>query len=199
MARKEDQVTNYTDKVELRFSLTEKEYVSAVRFYLLRSGEMMARIILLFLCFAGGLFVLNVLLDFLLPLWSVVALIVLVGMAWFHAYLIDLPRRYFRNEPKFRDEYSLTFTDAGIEFRTKNISSSIAWNLYTGVVENESAYVLIYGKNLPSLSILPKRAFRDGKEEATFREMLRRHIDQKFELGDGGNEYQVPSQPPDWR
>lgn len=189
-----------TDKIELRFSLTEKEYISAVRFYLLRSAEMMARLIVLFVCFSFGLLVLNVLLDFILPLWSVVALIVLVGVAWFHAYLIDLPRRYFRNEPKFRDEYSLTFTDAGIEFKTKNISSSISWSLYTGVVENESSYVLIYGKNLPSLSILPKRAFRDGKEEAAFREMLRRHVDQKFELGDGGNEYSpVPSQPPDWR
>lgn len=195
-------MTSYTDKVELRFSLTEQEYLSAMRFYILRSKALLVRSIIWLVLVAGGLTLLNVLLEFNLPVWFIVALIFLIALAWFHAFTIDLPRRHYRGEPKFRDEYNLTFADAGIEFKTKSIESSLAWSLYTGVVENESFYILIYGKNLPSLTILPKRAFRDRKEEIAFRQMLRRHVDQKLTLSEGErdrNEYvPVSSQPPDW-
>lgn len=191
-----------TDKVELRFSHTEKEYMAAVRFYFLHSTEWLARIIVIFVLISVCVVLLNSILGFLLPLWSLFAPILLVGVALFHAYLVDLPRRYFRSDPKFRDKYHLTFTDAGIEFKTQNIKSSIAWSLYTRVIENESFYILVYGKNLPSLSILPKRAFRDSKQESAFRAMLRRHVDHNFKLSGGEHEHEyVPSslQPPDWR
>lgn len=189
-----------TNKVELRYSLTEQEYLSAVRFYLMRSKRLMVRVIVWLVLVLAGLFLLNVVIDFILPIWFILALVVLIGVAFFHGYLVDLPRRYFRSDPKFRQEYNLTFTDAGIEFKTQDINSSIAWSLYTRVVENENFYILVYGENIPSLSILPKRAFRDSNEENDFRQMLRRHIDQDFKLGDGEREY-VPasSQPPDWR
>ena len=189
-----------TDRVQLRFSHTEKEYMSAVRYYLTHSTETFARLIAFYVLISLGFLILNVLLDFLLPLWAIVALIVCIGVAWFHAYLFDLPRRYFRSDPKFRSEYDLTFTDAGIQFKTQDVNASIAWSLYTNVIENEKFYILIYGKNIPSLSIIPKRAFRDGKEETVFRQMLRRHVNPQLKAGDGEREY-VPAslQPPDWR
>jgi hypothetical protein len=135
-----------------------------------------------------------------LPLWANVALILCIGVAWFHAYFVDLPRRYFRSDPKFRAEYDLTFTDAGIQFKTPDINSSIAWSLYTRVIENDRFYIMIYGKNIPSLSIIPKRAFPTSKEEILFRQMLRRHVDQTLKLSDGEREYApVSFQPPDWR
>lgn len=191
---------SYTDTVELRYSLTEKEYLSAVRYYFLRSTQMLPRIIVLYVFIAAGFLLLNALLGSVLPLWSLIALISLIGVALGHAYLVDLPRRYFRSDPKFRLEYNLVFRDSGIKFKTQDIDSSIAWSLYTGVVENEKFYFLVYGKNLPSLTILPKRAFRDSNEESAFRQMLRRHVDQTFKLGDGEREYvPVSSQPPDWR
>jgi hypothetical protein len=191
---------SYTDTVELRYSLTEKEYVSAVRYYFLSSMQMLPRIIILYVLIAAGFLLLNVLLGSVLPLWSIIALISLVGVALVHAYLVELPRRYFRSDPKFRSEYNLTFRDAGIKFKTQDIDSSIAWSLYTGVIENEKFYFMIYGKNLPSLTILPKRAFRDSNEENAFRQMLRRHVDQTLKLGDGEREYvPISSQPPDWR
>ncbi len=194
---------SYTDKIQLRFSHTEKEYVAAIRHHLLHSTEVMARVIVIYVLISGGLLLLNVVLDFLLPLWSVVALIFLLGVAWAHAYLVDFPRRYFRSEPKFRQEYNLIFTDASIQFNTPDVNASIAWSLYTGVAENKSSYVLIYGRNFPSLSIVPKRAFRDNKQETAFREMVRRNVTGSLKLSDGEretNEYvPVSSQPPDWR
>lgn len=191
---------NYTDRVQLCFSYTEKEYLSAVRFYFFHSTETLVRIIVCFVLVSAGLLLLNVVLDFLLPLWAIVLMILGVGVAWFHAYLVDLPRRYFRGDPKFRAEYDLTFTDAGIQFKTQDINSSIAWSLYTRVIENDRFYIMIYGKNIPSLSIIPKRAFPTSKEEILFRQMLRRHVDQTLKLSDGEREYvPVSFQAPDWR
>ena len=191
---------SYTDRVHLRFSHTEKEYLSAVRFYMFHSTETLARLIAVYVLVSVGFFVLNALLDFILPLWANVALILCIGVAWFHAYFVDLPRRYFRSDPKFRAEYDLTFTDAGIQFKTPDINSSIAWSLYTRVIENDRFYIMLYGKNIPSLSIIPKRAFPTSKEEILFRQMLRRHVDQTLKLSDGEREYApVSFQPPDWR
>ena len=37
----------------------------------------------------------------------------------------------FRRQPKFRDEYSLTFSPQGIHFRTTHIDSDLKWDMYT--------------------------------------------------------------------
>src|SRR5687768_7038186 len=142
------------DAVQLSFRFDEKEYLAATRLYFWHSKELVASLIALYVLFAAALLMVYVLLDFILPLWSVVAFIFLVGVAWFHGYVIDVPRAYFRGDPKFRDEYTLLFTDAGIEFKTENISAKIAWSFYTRVIENESFYIMVYGKNIHSLSVL---------------------------------------------
>jgi hypothetical protein len=190
------------DAVQLTFRYDEKEYLAATRLYFWRSTQLLNTLIALYVVFAGAVLVVDGLIEFVLPLWSVVAFILLAGVAWFHGYIVDLPRSYFRGDPKFRDEYTLTFTDAGIDFKTENMSAKIAWSFYTGVIENESFYLLVYGNNIHSVSVIPKRAFRDSKQEATFRQMLRRHVDSKIKLTEGerAEEYVPKSlQPPDWR
>jgi hypothetical protein len=193
---------NYTGNeiVQLTFSHTEAEYLAAVRFYYLYSKELMARLIAFIVLFLGGLFILNMLLLWPFPSWLVIVMIGVIGFAIFHGVTIDVPRKYFRGNPKYRDEYHLTFSNSGIQFKTESMSASIAWSHYTGVIENKDLYVLIYGNNINSLSIVPKRAFRDRRQELLFRGLLRRHLDSKLKLGEGEGEY-VPTslQPPDWR
>lgn len=50
------------------------------------------------------------------------------------------------------------------------------WSLYTRVIEDDSFYIMIYGRDIHSLSIIPNRAFRDSEQELTFRKLLRRHF-----------------------
>jgi hypothetical protein len=194
------------ESIKLNFKYTEEEYLAAARLFLWRSKETLIRLVASYSLISFGLILLLLLIDLGLPLWIPISLLLLVGIALAHGFLFDLPRRYFRGDPKFRDEYSLSFSDEGIGFKTPNINASVAWSLYTGFIENERFYLLIYGKNIASVSIIPKRVFRDSMEEAAFREMLRRHIDQRLPMrqvsdatsSDG--EY-VPSslEPPDWR
>jgi hypothetical protein len=119
--------------------------------------------------------------------------------------LFVAPRQRFRSDPKFVDEYFLQFSDDGIQFKTAQIDSLLQWSLYNKVLENERFYILIYGKNM--ISVIPKRAFADAKQEAAFSEMLGRNLHpystskrlkerQPDELEDS---YRPPSTPPDWR
>ena len=151
---------------------------------------------------SAGLVLLTVLMGFVLPVWVIVALLGLLGVSLFHGVLIDRPRRYFRGDPKFRDEYNLTFSDSGIEFRTANINASMAWGMYTRVIETDAFYLTVYGRDIHSVSILPKRAFVDSEQETAFRQLLRRHVDPSLKLGPTereGTEYLPPKSPPDWR
>lgn len=186
--------------VQLSFRHTEQEYLAAVRYYVWHSKELLLRMSIVYVLVSTGMVLLLQLFGSPFPLWVVIAFIVLAGVALFQGYLVDLPRRYFRGDPKFRDEYNLTFTDAGIEFRTTHLNASLAWSLYTDVIENDKFYILVYGKGIHSLSILPKRAFTGG-QETTFRQMLRRHVDHNLQLSAAErerHEYFPPAQPPDW-
>ena len=197
-----DQSPRQADTVHLSFRYTEKEYLDAIRFYFWHSKELFARLIVSCVLFSIGLLLIYAWLEFLIPVWATVILMFIAGVGFFHGYVIDLPRGYFRGDPKFREEYNLTFSDDGIEFKTQNINSSIGWSLYTRVIENDSFYILVYGKNIHSLSIIPKRVFRDSQQERTFREMLCRNIDSRLKVGDGerAKEYVPPRlEPPDWR
>jgi hypothetical protein len=192
------------ESVHISFRNTETEYMAATRFYYLHSRELVTRLIVTFVLFAVGLVVLfPLILDYSLPIPVSLFLLGIVGAGWFHRAVIDLPRRHFRGDPKFRDEYHLTFSDAGIQFQTLNMSSMIAWNFYTGVIENDKFYLMKYGHYIHSVSIVPKRAFKDSGQETTFRQMLRRNLDPRLKLSEGERENQeyIPKnlQPPDWR
>ena len=189
--------------VTLSFRHTEEEYLAAVRLYLWHSKSLLVRLTVVCVLLGIALLLLTMLLDFALPIWILVIFVFIAGMALYHGYSIDGPRRVFRGDPKFRQDYTLICTDGGVEVKTENINSSIKWNFYTGVIENEKLYVLIYGKNLPSFSVFPKRAFRDRRDEMTFRELLHRHVDPNLKVSAGERENQdyVPKtlEPPDWR
>jgi YcxB-like protein len=189
------------EPIQISFTHTEEEYLSAARMLFWQSREMLVRLAIFYVCILVGVGGLSFLSGFSLPLWIIGGFCVVLGVALFRSVTIDMPRRYFRGDPKFREEYHLVFTDSGIEFKTKSITASYAWSLYTKVTENDRFYLLLYGKNINQISIIPKRAFRDSRQEAVFRELLRRHIGEGVSQKELGNQEYVPSslEPPDWR
>jgi hypothetical protein len=186
--------------VQISFKYSEEEYLAAIRFYFWHSKTLLARAIVAYVLLSAGLVGLVAWMGFPVPFWFYPTLVVVAAVALFQGFVVDRPRTYFQGDPKFRDDYYLTFTDAGIEFHTQNMSSMTAWNFYSGVVENDSFYILIYGKNIHSLSIVPKRAFQNSNQDTTFRQILRRNVDPTLKLSTGERD-QVPQriEPPDWR
>lgn len=192
-----------SETVRLRFKYTEQEYVSAVRAYMRRSPEIIVRLGVFLTLMTFGTFMLSMYSDrgtLLSLIWAGVVLASVVC-----ALFYGVPKRQFRGEPKFRDEYLLEFSDEGIHLTTANIDSKVSWNLYTSVLEQERFYLLIYGKYM--MTVVPKRAFNSAKEEGDFRELLKRNLAPQLKANPPGgamvNElesgYVPPPEPPDWR
>lgn len=163
------------EEIKLDFSYTEREYLAASRLLFFRSFETVARLTLFSLLIASGLLLLSFLVDDF-PLWVSLAGMILFEGAILYGILIALPRRYFRGDPKFRDKWEFTFTEQGLQVKTEQIDSKLAWSLYTRVVEGAGLFLLIYGKDLRTMTLLPKRAFKNRTQENEFRELVTRQI-----------------------
>ena len=192
-----------SETVALRFRHTEGEYAAAVRLYMLRSPSISVRLAVLFPLLFACVFFLFLLFDAgLLFSLATAGAAAATLLAWL---FFALPRQRFRSDPRFRDEYSLEFSDEGIHFRTDAVDARIKWELYNDVIENESFYVLVYGASM--ITVVPKRAFRRPSDEARFRELLGRHLPEAPSArrlpgagrGEVPAEYRPPEAPPDWR
>ena len=109
-----------------------------------------------------------------LPNFDWLGLIFLLLSVSFSLILIAIftlvPVLVFRFEPKFRDQYFLTFSATGIHFRTAYIDSQLQWSLYTRVFIDLHSYMLYYGTR--SFTIIPKRVFRSAQQQENFEQLL---------------------------
>jgi len=95
------------------------------------------------------------------------------ALVLFSAFFV-IPRLAFRSEPKFRDEYSLTFSPDGIHFHTVHIDSNLAWNLYSRALVDAHSYVLYYGSR--TFTVIPKRVFQNIEQQSAFDQLVTQHV-----------------------
>lgn len=189
--------------IELNFTYTEDEYLSAARFYFARAYDTKFRFYL-----SVGFFVCALLIAWLAGDIYVAAMVLFPGLfvlaRYWYVYSV-LPRSYFRSNPKLREPYELTFSDEGIVFRSKGVESRVEWNFYTKVLETPDQFFLVYGKDM--FSLLPKRVLRNQRQESALGELLRRKFGARMETHglpaaesrEIEREYVPPREPPDWR
>lgn len=101
-----------------------------------------------------------------------VASVVLVLMLF--AAFVVIPPLAFRSETKFRDNYSLTFSQDGIHFRTAHIDSQLQWSIYSRALIDERSYVLYYGSR--QFTVIPKRVFQNAEQQQLFERLLTQHV-----------------------
>jgi len=87
-----------------------------------------------------------------------------------------IPPLGFRREPKFRDDYSLTFSPEGIHFRTADIDSQLQWSLYSRALIDAHSYVLYYGSR--QFTVIPKRVFQSAEQQQAFEQLLTQRVSQ---------------------
>jgi hypothetical protein len=87
-----------------------------------------------------------------------------------------IPRIAFRREPKFRDDYALTFWADGIHFRTAHIDSQLQWSMYSRALVDAHSYVLYYG--VRQFTVIPKRVFQNAEDQQAFEQLLTHHVPQ---------------------
>jgi hypothetical protein len=85
-----------------------------------------------------------------------------------------IPPLVFRREPKFRDDYSLTFSQEGIHFSTAHVDSQLQWCLYSRALVDAHSYVLYYGSR--QFTVIPKRVFQSAEQQQIFERLLTQHV-----------------------
>jgi hypothetical protein len=105
--------------------------------------------------------------------------ILLIGVSAFMVLMLTtaffiIPPLAFRREPKFKDEYALTFSPESIHFKTENFDSVLQWSIYSRALIDAHSYVLYYG--VGSISVIPKRVFQSIDQQRDFERLLRQHI-----------------------
>jgi hypothetical protein len=95
------------------------------------------------------------------------------GLILVTTFLI-IPSLAFRHQPKFRDEYSLTFSPEGIHFQTAHIDSHLEWSIYSQVLVDAYSYVLYWGSQ--TFTIIPKRVFQNTEQQGAFEQLLAERV-----------------------
>jgi len=189
-------------EVKLEYEYSEAEYLAASRLLFSNSPDIISRLAVFGLLLGAAVILLSLLTDSWIIIPGLV-FVVLLEVALFYNVLVNTPRKYFRGDGKFRDRYELTFSDEGIQVKTSQIDSKMAWSLYTKVVEGRDMYLLLYGKDTRMMTAVPKRVFSSNDQEQLFRELVTRHITDHAGLKPmppGESEYKPKSlTPPDWR
>jgi hypothetical protein len=160
--------------VTISFRYRPGEYMRAVNAHQLARARLVPDAAFSLVFLAAGLAMLNF--GDLSNFWLGVALCA-IGLAlplMFAIFLFVLPRLMIAGNDKLRDEYQLTFSDAGIHFRTTAIDSRLAWSLYQNATEVRDFYLLYHGRR--QFTVIPKRAFENETDRRAFEALLLAHV-----------------------
>lgn len=103
--------------------------------------------------------------------WSLIWFPIAIA-EWFNLLSIDplLVWYSFKFNPKFRESALLTFDESGIHFQTNSIESRIRWDFFNSLLENDTLYLLVYGRR--AYSVIPKRAFKTKTDLTDFDKLV---------------------------
>jgi hypothetical protein len=197
------------EAITVNFKLSEKEYLDAARLIVQRPrpSEWKFRAALSCVMFPFGVFALALGAGFELPFALALAFALFPVFVYLYFFNLNvMARRFYKGDRRFREGMTVTFTDEHITVQSKLVESKQNWKLYTDVLEGESCYALIYGKDVRMAAMIPKRAFKTKKQHMAFRELIgaqfnrRMPVQQVGEIEEAEREYQPASlEPPDWR
>jgi YcxB-like protein len=159
------------ETVNLSFRYTQTDYVRAMRAHFASRLRLPVDIAAVVGAAALG--------AYSLWLGSHIAGVVLLALAglllmMLLAAFFVIPVLTFRSEPRFRDEYALSFSQQGIHFQTAHIDSDLQWTLYTRALVDASSFILYYGSR--QFTIVPRRVFQDDAQRLMFERMLAQNI-----------------------
>ncbi|HEY0101191.1 MAG TPA: YcxB family protein [Pyrinomonadaceae bacterium] len=196
------------EAITVNFKLSEKEFIEASHLIVSpKATHRLARAATscVFMVLGTSLLLSAFDVEFLSTLLIVGSLLPLLIYLYFFQFDV-FARRCYRGDIRFRYGMTVTFTDEHIEVQSKLAESKHSWKLYTDVLEGESCYALIYGKEIRMAAMIPKRAFKSKKQHMAFRELVGAQfaralpVQQVGEIEAAEQEYQPASlEPPDWR
>src|ERR1700722_1648448 len=84
--------------------------------------------------------------------------------------LVGSPALQWRRMPRLGDEQTQTFSDTGIDIRTRWAQTRFDWSAYSGVTEAGGMFLLKRDRSVAN--VVPRRAFASEGDEAMFRQLV---------------------------
>jgi len=168
-----------SEAVSLLFRYAESDYVRALRAHYSSRLRVRLDIVAAIVTALLGIYSLRSPDYHWLGIFCLVASFVLVLMLF--AAFVVIPPLAFRSEAKFRDDYSLTFSQDGIHFRTAHIDSHLQWSMYSRALIDQYSYVLYYGSR--QFTVIPKRVFQNAEQQQIFELLLTQHVSKIIRSG----------------
>jgi hypothetical protein len=160
--------------INLSFRYAESDYVRALRAHYASRLRLRLDIVVTVILAGIGAYLWR---SQELHLLGLALVVLSVGFAlMLIAAFTIIPPLAFRREPKFRDDYSLTFSPEGIHFRTAHIDSQLQWSMYSRALIDAHSYMLYYGSR--QFTIIPRRVFQSGEQQQAFEQLLSQHVSQ---------------------
>jgi hypothetical protein len=69
---------------------------------------------------------------------------------------------------------SLSFSPAGIHFRTTHIDSDLKWGMYTWALVDAYSFILYYRSQ--QFTVIPKRVLESPSQQEAFEQLLRQNL-----------------------
>ena len=166
--------------VDLSFRYVEADYVRAMRAHYASRLRLRIDAVVIAVLAAAGVYLLQSP-DLRWYGLAALAVDVFFALMLISAFTV-IPRLAFRREPKFRDDYSLTFSPEGIHFQTADIDSQLQWGMYSKALIDSHSYVLYYGSH--QFTVVPKRVFVTADQREAFEQLLKQKINNIVRRGD---------------
>ncbi len=160
--------------INLSFRYAEIDYVRALRAHYASRLRLRLDIVVTFVLAGIGTYLWHSPRGHWLGLACIVVAVAF-GLMLVAAFTI-IPPLAFRREPKFRDDYSLTFSPKGIHFSTAHIDSQLQWSMYSRALIDDYSYVLYYSSR--QFTVIPKRVFQSVEQQQAFEQLLTQHVAQ---------------------
>lgn len=150
------------DAIEAQFTITQDEYVRAMRRHNKTRIQPIRDIIAGVIAVLAGAYVL---LSSGAKLWGYILIVpgvILLSMIAYIKFIIPA-KIYQAARRKLSSEYWIQFRDDGMRFRYTDIDSSLKWSLFSSWLRDNEFYIL-YHDGI-GCSVIPRRAFNDGDDE----------------------------------
>ena len=156
------------EAVKLTFKYTQAEYVKADRLYLIASKTISKTSIVVLAIFLPAS-LLYLFLSSFSVLGIIAAAIGVIAVMVGSSLYFYIPSYKFKITSKFHEEYTLTFSNSGITFKTPSIDSTLKWDVYSEIWESNDFYFLLQAPRMYTL--IPKRVFGSPVEMRMFEEI----------------------------
>lgn len=188
--------------ISLKFIYDEHDYIPALRAYLIRKPKTITLFIFMYLLSLALMILLSSGADFDMT-WSVscaASSFLFLAVLFLYAF----PRWRFQHSYKAVDEQRIQVNEQGIFTETEFDHAVLPWRRCTMVLEGKGYYAFEHDHR--RITVIPKRAFQNGSEENTFREIVRSRLTpalssklRKRNDPEPSEEFAPADKMPDWR